>query len=516
MSRFYRAVLAGILLIAVLSGTAAAEITLPVNDNNTGLFDQPSVTMDGATARIAFIGDNTASGVYKVYYAAVNGNTNFANLSLVRDNTVLLTSATAVDNSTSPNDAYYDARHPKIAMRSSTEAVILFQAKPAVSDTVYRPYIAKLTLSGNTVTSISVRKMIFASGVLDTVDIEDLSFGIVTSDNSARIAFGTKSAIGASETFQVYFARVGLDNATVVGTPIQLSSLTNSDGLRPLPSLRLDTVNRAHVAWAANFGSSGPAPVYYAMVKETNGVDNRVISATQVIGGGFRWGFPSVQVFSNSSIVVLAADETVSGQAGNIGFINFNPDADNQDGTPVQVATNTAFFITPPGELILPDEFNLYRPDAFLDSSGRIHMTGYGVGGTRCTYYAFHLITTSPFYEIQTTRSQAGFDSLEYPREISGDYTRAAFGFLSSGKVIVFWSGGLTSGGSIRNIDVSTVATTAIVTPSEESGCSMVADPRSGERGRIAGAAFLFLPAVVLAVRRISRGRRKARRRTVV
>lgn len=501
------------LIAFAFAGTAGAEITLPVNDNNTGVFDQPSVAINGSTAHVAFIADNTASGVFRVFYAAVNGNANFANLSLVRDNTVIITSQVAIDNATAPNDAYNDARHPKIRMRSSTEAVIVFQARPAALDTVYRPYIARVTLSGTAVTRVSVRRIAFPAGVLDATDIEDLSFGIVTTDNSARIAFGTKSAIGAAETFQVYFARVGMDNATVTGNPIQLSSLAGTGGLRPLPSLGLDALNRSHVAWAADNAASGASPVYYAMIKEISGADNRVISATQVIGGGFRWSYPSAQVLSNSSIVVLAADNSAAGTPGNIGLVNINPDADNQDGSPVQVANNTTFFLTPPGELILPDDFKFYNPDAILDTAGVIHMAGYGVGGTRSVYMAFRLISTSPFFEIVTSRAQAGFDSQEFPREdIPGDYTRAAFGLLG-GKAIVFWSGSLAAGAVNRNIDVSTVATTTPVVPSEESGCSMVAHPRAGERGRMAGAALLFLPAAVLCARRMFRGLRNGRRR---
>ncbi len=503
-------------MIAAFSGVAGAEMTLPVNDNNTGIFDQPSVAMDGSKALVAYIGKNTASGDgYWVYFAAVNGDTNFANLSLVKDSAVILTSPVAVDNTgTGGNSSFYDARHPKIALRSSTEAVIFFQAKATDLDTVYRPYIARFTLTGNTATLASVKQVTgFPAGDLATGDIEDISFGIVTTDNSARIAFGNRSVIG-TDPFQVYFARVGIDNALVVGAPIPLSSLPATDGRRPLPSLRLDTLNRSHVAWAAdNAFLTGPVPVYYAMIKETSGIDNRVISATQVIGGGFRWGFPSLQVFSNSSIVVLAADETVPGQAGNIGFINFNPDADNQDGSTVIVADNRNFFITPPGELILPDEFNLYRPDAVLDTSGRLHMTGYGAGGTRCTYYAFHLIATFPYFEILTPRAQVGFDSQEFPREITGDYTKGAFGY-TSGKAIVFWSG-LIPGGTNRNLDVTTVGTITLPIPFKESGCSMVSDPCAGEGGRMAGTAFLFLPAIVLAIRRISRGSRSARRSAV-
>ncbi len=514
MTRFRGTLLVFLLLTATFTGTAAAEKTLPVNDNNTGIFDQPSVAMNGSVAHVAFIGDNTASGLYRVFYAAVNGASDYTNLSLVKDNTVILTSATAVDNATSPNDAYYDARHPKIILRSSTEAVILFQAKPTSTDTVYRPYIARLTLAGNTVSAISVRKVTnFPSGTLQTDDIEDISFGIVTTDNTARVAFGAKSAIGATEAFQVYFARVGLDNAAVTGAPLTLSGISGSGGFRPIPSLKIDGLNRAHVAWVSNDNALGANPVYYGMVKETNGVDNLVIAATSIIGGPFRWGYPSVHVVNNSSILVLAADESVQGIAGKVGLVNINPDADNQDGTPVQVTTNTTFFLTPPGELILPDEFSLYHPEAFLDASNRIHMTGYGVGGSRCTYYAFRLIASYPYHEIVTARTQAGFDSQELPGVIAGDYTKAALGFVTSGKAMVFWSG-LVPGGTNRNLDVTAIPTTSTFS-STESGCSMVADPRAGERGRIPGTALLFLPAVILAVRRVLARVRITHRRAV-
>lgn len=510
MTRFAGTFFSILLLAATFAGNAAAEKSLPVNDNNTGIFDQPSVAMNESTAHIAFIGDNTASGAYRVYYAAVNGATDFANLSLAKDNTVILTSATAVDNTTSPNDAYADARHPKIVLRSSTEAVILFQAIPTLLDNAYRPYIARVTLKGNTVSSITVRQVTgFTTGTLATDDVEDLSFGVITTDNSARVAFGSKSAIGAAEPFHVYFARIGLDNATVVGTPLLLSSgndntTSGSDGFRPIPRLALDGSNRAHIVWVSNSNDNTlrANPVYYGMVKETNGVDNLVIAATQVIGGGLRWGHPNVLVSTSSSILILAADESTTGIAGNIGIVNINPDADNQDGTPAQAATNTSFFLTPPGELILPDEFNLYRPEAFLDGKGRIHVTGYGLGNTRCVYYAFNLISSSPYYQIDTLRAQAGFDSQEYPDGIAGDYTKAAFGYIS-GKAIVFWSGLVPGGGTNRNLDVTSVATVTQISAASESGCSIVADPRAGERGRIPGAAILFLPALILAGRRI-------------
>jgi hypothetical protein len=51
--------------------------------------------------------------------------------------------------------------------------------------------------------------------------------------------------------------------------------------------------------------------------------------------------------------------------------------------------------------------------------------------------------------------------------------------------------------------------------PSAESGCSIVSDPHAGERERIPGAFLLLLPAVVLAIRRFSRGFRRLPGRSV-
>lgn len=514
MARYARTVFAVILLAAGCAGTAAAEATISLNDNNTGVFDQPSVVMDGSVARVAFLGDNTGSGTYRVFYAALNGAANFSALTLARDNTVLLTPPVVVDNTgAGGNSPYFDARHPKIALRTATEVAIVFQAKPLASDIVYRPYIARIALSGNTAALASVKAVTgFPAGILSTGDIEDVSFGIVASDNSARIAFAAKSSIPGTDLFQVYFARVGLDNALVTGTPLRLSSAGN-EGTRPIPALKIDALNREHVAWASIDDSPDTRPVYYAMVKETNGVDNLVIAATQVIGGSFRWGHANLLVPGSSSILVLAGEESAAAAAGTVGLVHINPDADNQDGTPVQVATNTAFFLTPPGELILPDEFRLFRPESFLDPSGRIHMTGYGTGGARCTYYVFRLIATFPYYEILTPRTQAGFASAELPAGIAGDYAKAAIGYLS-GKALVFWSGEV-SPGTNRNLDATGIPTVTEPIPFSESGCSMVRAPRTGEAGRIPGTALLFLPAVLLAARRIRTRVRPARSKAV-
>ena len=114
-----------------------------------------------------------------------------------------------------------------------------------------------------------------------------------------------------SGDFNVYYARVSLDTAAVSGspgTPLLLSSVAGSSGFRPLPSLRLDNSKRAHVAWAANSDNTTANGVYYALVKETNGADNVVIAATEILGRSKKWGFPLLLVSSTSSVIIMAVD----------------------------------------------------------------------------------------------------------------------------------------------------------------------------------------------------------------
>lgn len=510
MKRSVGILLSALLAAATLAGTAFAEITITVNDNNTGIFDQPSVAMNGSAAHVAFIGDDSASGLFRVFHAAVNADSDFTNMALARDNQSILSFPLGIDNSgTGGNSAYYDARRPKILLRSSSEAVILFQARPVSASSAYRLYIARLALANNVATLSSVKEVTgfpTSSPDLSSADIEDFSAGFVPTDNSVRLAFCEKSAIGAAEAFRVWFARVGIDNAAVVATPLLLSASAGSEGFLPVPSLKLDGQYRSHVSWVSNDNALSANPAYYAMVKETGGADNVVIAASQVISATMRWGHPQVQVYTDSSILILAVDESVAGTAGNIGLVNINPDADDQNGTPVQVGTNSKFFLTPPGELILPDEFNLYRPEAFLDSLGKIHMTGYGTGGSNCVYYAFKLTTSYPYHEITTARAQVGFDAQEFPGQIAGEYTRAAFGHYTGGKALVFWSG-TVYGSTNRNLDVTAIPTSTAYS-SDESGCAIVSDPDSGERDRVFGAVLLFLPALVLAGRKLLTGLR--------
>jgi hypothetical protein len=498
MRRFLRATCLTMLAVAMAS-TAAAEKTVAVNDPAIpGVFDQPSVAVSGSVVHVAYIGADNTGGPFRLYYAAINGGSDFTSLSLSRTTAgFLVTPPTPVDNTAPGNDAYVDARHPRIAIRSANEAVILFQAKTAASpDPAYALYLVRLTLENSAVVNQSVRIVTGINGFT-----EDVSFALVTSDDTARVAYAGRP--GISGDFNVYYARVSLETAAVTGspgTPLLLSSLAGSSGSRPLPSLRLDSANRAHVAWAANSDSATANGVYYALVKETDGVDNVAIAATEILGRSRKWGHPNLLVSTTSSLIIVAADESLPGIAGNIGLVNINPNADDQDGSPVQVKTDTKFLLTPPGEAILPESFSLFRPEAFLDSLSQIHITGYGSSGTRSTYYGFKLASTFPYAQFVKTPATVGLDSSEFPVSLNGDYTRAAFGFQTGGKVVIFWSGEVPGTGN-RNLDVTALATVSAVS-FDESGCTVVSGAGGDKTVRIVDALLLVLPLAVLGMQR--------------
>src|SRR3972149_61603 len=73
MPRIFRFAFVVVLPTAALRGTAAAEITFPLNDNNAGVFDQPNATLNGNTVYVAFIGDTTGSGILRVFFSAGDG-----------------------------------------------------------------------------------------------------------------------------------------------------------------------------------------------------------------------------------------------------------------------------------------------------------------------------------------------------------------------------------------------------------------------------------------------------------
>jgi len=484
-------------LAVILSALpAAAEKTVSVNDPTLpGVFDQPGVAMNFEVAHVAYIGATGTSGPFTLFYAAINGSSDWSNLALNRNTAgFFVIPPVAIDNAAAGNDPYVDARHPQIAVRSSTEMVILFQAKPVASpDPEYVLYLARLTLGDNTVVQQSVKRISGLSGFQ-----EDPSFGLLTSDSTARIAYDGRPSL-TTDRFGIYYARVAIDNAAVTGTPgapLLLTSDACGDGTRPLPSLEIDDLNRSHVSWAANSNSADPSPVCYALVTQTGVADNVVISGTQVLGRSRKWGSTNLLINTHSVITILAVDETLPRTAGPVGMVIIDPDKDDQDGSPVRIGTNTDFLL-PPGEAILTDSFNLYRPTAFRDVLGQVHMSGYGSSGTYSVYYAFAQGSSYPYAGFVSNPMPYGLDSIEFPVELPGDYTRAAFGFIDSGGVIGFWSGLDQSTGN-RNLLVNAIPTVKAVSVSE-SGCSASAGGRSGFAK---GLLLLLIPAALFGLRR--------------
>jgi hypothetical protein len=510
-----------------LSAVAWAEGIFPVNEAGTGnwVFDQPSVAADGSVLHLAFVG-NAAAGAdnasldTRLYYAAVNGGADFTNKAIIRSD-VLLTSPVAIDN----GDAYFGARHPQIALRSASELTILFQAIP-VGETNYKLFLARVTIAGNAVTNQLVGEVRDSGGGRIPGKLTDPSFGIVTSDNTLRVAYSSFPSLMAGSPYsEVFYARVGLDNTRVVDNTILLSTNTGDNsiaslGVTPLPRLRLDGNNYSHIVWAANNdNAANPAGIYYAMVHAVSPsvVDNLAIGATQVLYGGYRWGFPNVVLTSPSAVWILAAQETSAGMAGSVGITEINPYAVTHDGNPVNVnniGSNNSFFINPPGGSVLSSDFDAYHPEVSFDSLNRLHVAGYGFRddsghGTPGRYYVMSLGTTSSgagtssiFATMVASPVSVGLGDIAFAMQLPGDYTRPAFVHFS-GKSVTFWSGqdNVVTGG--RNLYVTSTYSPA--DPTSQSGCSMVVEPRDGEAGRIPGAAVLLLPAALLALRRATR-----------
>ncbi len=294
-----------------LAAAAWAEGIFPVNDAGTGnwVFDQPSVVANGSILHVAFVGDSAAGADNaslntRLYYAAVNGGADFTNKEITRSD-VLVTAPVAIDN----GDAYTSARHPQIALRSASELVVLFQAIPA-GETNHKLFLALLTIDNNVVTSRRVGEIRDAAGGRIPGRLTDPSFGIVTSDNTLRVAYSSFPSLMAGSPYsEVFYARVGWDNTRVVDNTILLSTNTGDNsiaslGVSPLPRLRLDGNNYSHIVWAANNDDpTTPAGIYYAMVHAVSPsvVDNLAIGATQVLYGGYRWGFPNVVLTSPSA-----------------------------------------------------------------------------------------------------------------------------------------------------------------------------------------------------------------------
>jgi len=515
-----------------LAAAAGAEGIFPVNDPGTGkwVFDQPSVVANGSILHVAFVGngapaDNTPLNT-RLYYAAVNGGADFANIATTRSQ-VLLTTPVAIDNA-----LFNNARHPQIALLSATELAILFQAVPSDNATSgFKLFRALVTIANNAVTSQRVDEIRDAAGARIPGSLTDPSFGIVISDNTLRVAFSSYPSLTAGSPYSdVYYARVGWNDSRVLNTPILLTRTTLDNsianfGVSPLPRLRLDGNNYSHIVWAANSptGNLFPTGIYYAMVHAVapSVVDSIAIGATQVLSGGYRWGFPSILLTGPSNIWILAADVPPSGGstglAGSVGISEINPYAVTHDGNPVNVtnvAANTSFFLNPPGGTVLSADFDAYQPEAALDSQNRMNVAGYGFRnadghGTPGRYYVMSLGTTasgagttSVFASMVASPVFVGTGDVAFATQLPGDYTRPAF-YHFSGKSVNFWSGPDNVVAGARNLYVT--STYSSPDPTSQSGCSMVGDPRRGEAGRIPGSAVLLLPALLLALRKAAR-----------
>lgn len=511
MTRVLRPAVLAALILSVFCGVSAAEKIVSVN-TAPGIYDQPATVAAGSVVHVAFIGKPTIGDPFHVYYAAIEGASDFSNLLLTRDTPGFLVTppVEVLDRSGTADNVYYDARHPKIAIQAPGRIVLFFQAKPSIVSTGYSLYRAQIALSGNVVTSVRVNLV----GGMPAGDVQDVTLAVSTLDNSARVAFGVRA--DSLTPFDVYYARIGLDNATVVRAPIRLSAFAGTTGSRPIPSLQLDGSNRSHVAWTADNGTPGSlSGVYYAMIKEFNDpvlgiVDNAAIAATGVIGRNRRWVHPQVLVsrtVASSLVYLIATAESATdtpGTSGNLAYVHLNPDAALQDNNSVNLAANSAFLLEPPGMAILPSAFDLYRAEAQIDLGDRIHLTGYGSEASAPVYFAAKPITTNPFLEFLTMAKPVAIGTDVGSYELPDDYSKAAFAFIG-GKGVVFWSGTDNTSPGNRSLRVTGLPTIAEFVVFDESGCSATPGRKDGSA---AGLLLLALPLLFLKIRsRFGRGR---------
>ena len=493
------------LSILLFAAAANAAAILPINGAGSGVFtfDQPSVVANGTAVHVAFVGDAEGDNTFKIYYAAVNGSAEFQSATATQAS-ILLTPAVAIDN----GPVYDNALHPQIAVWDANRLVVVFQGVPAGTGSGnYKLFRAIINIRNNVVTSHTVSEIVDSGSNRLGGILVDPAFQLATSDSTLRIAYADAS----TEYSNVYFARVAIDNAAVVGGPLLLSSVGSSQGVKPLPRLKLDSNGYSHVVWAANNNNLDTfTGIYYSLVRRNSSgiADNLAIGATQVVYGSYRWGFPSVIAETPSSVFVFAADQTTRA----LGFSRLNPSTVIHDGQPVNVNNLTVltnFFMYQPGGSVATGTFDTYQPDVFMDIQGYFHVAGYGYRsttypyqGTSGKYYAMSLDEVLDSYSVTTLPElvlypvQVGTGNPSFGMQIPGDYTRAAFASFNV-KGIHFWSGpdDVTAGAS--NLYATSTAD-ADISSGDDSGCMMTKDPRRGETGRIPGALLLLLPALLL------------------
>lgn len=504
----YRAVPIALAAFTLLfASIASAAFVVRVNGTGSGIFtfDQPSVLVSGWVAHVAFIGDAAGDNTFKLYYTAVNGRSDFQKATVTQSD-ILLTPAVAIDN----GSRYTGARHPQIALQTSGRLIVLFQAVPTRTGAtgVYKLFRAVINLSGNAVTSQIVDEITDPSGGEMAGTLVDPSFAVATSDTTLRISYTDNS----TQYKNVYFARVAIDNAAIVGGPLLLSSSASSLGVQPLSRLKLDEDGHSHVVWAANDNTGNPTPIYYSFVKRNSSgaPDNVGIGPTPVLQGNYPYGFPNLALDTKRNLYVFGVDQknVDAYGAGILAFTLLDPYGVTHNGGTV-TSDDTDFFLTPPGEIPLSTAFNTYHPEITMDTSDYFHVAGYGYydpasssHGVSSNYYAMwlgDLIRNNSEGSVPTlelTPMRVGTVVESFGMQIPGDYTRAAFAHFE-GKALHFWSGpdsdNVLSGASNLYV-TSTIDTTYY--SNESSGCSVAAGRRSG--GAFPAATLLLPIAAIL------------------
>ena len=503
--------------LILLASSAGAQMIFPVNNDGTGAFrfDQPSAAAHNSVAHVAFIGDSTGGGVFKLYYAAVHANAKaFENPATSRSD-VIDTPAVVIGDG-----LYASARHPRIAIRSDGNPVIIFQAIPNGGGSEYKIFRALITLSSNVVVSQTVEEILNQNSSRISGDLVDPDFQYSSSDQSLRIVYSDASASDQD----VYFLRVNLNSNAAIQAPILLSSLPGTNGPKPLPRLALDNSRHAHVVWTAgNTTTPAQANIYYSMVMNYTTGNSVGIGATLIFSGRL-WGFPCALVENNSSIYLFAADQMWADLSvpGDLVFTMVNPSNVRKDGNPVD-PSNTSdysqFFRAYPGIRVLGGSFQAYNPEFFRDNHGNYHVSSYGSTdptdfyyGAPGLYYAMDMYnlfhnTSNQSPRLLQTPVHVGnsSDFRSHGMQLTDDYTRPAFAYFTN-TALHFWSGpvGPANPGA-SNLYVTYTEDSGT---GKESGCSAAAGKGASLGGAFPWEAALLFPALFILLRKISSSRK--------
>ena len=515
MKPYIRIIVSTAFCLVLLASNASAQMIFPVNNAGTGTFtfDQPSAVAYNSLAHVAFIGDSTGGGVFKLYYAAVHAKASAFENPATTQADVVVTPAVVIGDG-----LYASARHPRIAIRSDGNPVIVFQAIPNGGGSDYKIFRAIITVSGHVVVSQAVEEILDQNSARIPGDLVDPDFQYSRQDQTLRIVYSDASAPDQN----VYFLRVPVTGASAAQAPILLSSLPGTTGPKPLPRLSLDGNRHSHVIWTA-----GPAPaptstnIYYSMVMNYAAGASIGIGATRIFSGKL-WGFPCVLVENNSAIYIFAADQAWAGlyAPGDLVFTMVNPSGVRKDGNPVDPGNTSdysQFFRDYPGIRVLGGSFQAYNPEIFRDSHRNYHVSSYGsidstdlYFGAPGIYYSMDMYNLFHNSSNQTPRLLQtpvhvgdSSDFRSHGMQIAGDYTRPAFAYFET-TTLHFWSGPVgPSNAGASNLYVTYTEDSG---SGKESGCSVGATS-AGQGGPFPWEAALLFPAIFILMRKKAPGK---------